>query len=80
LGGPVRGAIADWIIRQETKENKSSRKAVRMAGQIKGKVALITGGSSGIGRATALAFAREGAKIAIADVNVQGGEETAHHC
>jgi NAD(P)-dependent dehydrogenase (short-subunit alcohol dehydrogenase family) len=43
---------------------------------LQGKVALVTGGSGGIGRATALAFAGAGAKVVVADLNVEGGEET----
>jgi len=42
------------------------------------KVVVVTGGSAGIGQAAALAFARAGARLAVADVDVGGGEETAH--
>ena len=41
-----------------------------------GKVALITGAGGGIGRATALAFARAGASVVVSDVNPAGGEES----
>jgi NAD(P)-dependent dehydrogenase (short-subunit alcohol dehydrogenase family) len=47
-----------------------------MAGQFENQVALVTGGSNGIGRATAIAFAREGAKVVVSDMADAAGEET----
>ncbi|HEX6690339.1 MAG TPA: SDR family NAD(P)-dependent oxidoreductase, partial [Burkholderiales bacterium] len=44
--------------------------------ELKGKTAAITGGGSGLGRAMALAFAAEGMRIAIADVDQKGLDET----
>jgi NAD(P)-dependent dehydrogenase (short-subunit alcohol dehydrogenase family) len=49
----------------------------RVAGILDGKSALVTGGASGIGRATALAFAREGAWVAVADLTLEGAQRTA---
>ena len=46
--------------------------------RLTGKVAFITGAGSGIGRAAAILFAAEGAKLAIAEIDARAGEETAH--
>lgn len=45
--------------------------------RLQGKVALVTGAGSGIGRAIALEFAREGAKLLLADLNEEGGQAVA---
>lgn len=49
-----------------------------MTRHLQGSVALVTGGAAGIGKAAALAFAREGVRVAIADVKVEPGNEVAH--
>jgi NAD(P)-dependent dehydrogenase (short-subunit alcohol dehydrogenase family) len=47
-----------------------------MGSRLEGKIALVTGGGSGIGRASALAFADEGATVVVSDVDQAGGAET----
>jgi NADP-dependent 3-hydroxy acid dehydrogenase YdfG len=54
------------------------RKVFTMAGRLENKVALVTGAGSGIGKASALAFAREGAKVVVEDIVVDAGEQTAN--
>lgn len=48
-----------------------------MAASMQGRTVFVTGGGSGIGRAAAIAFAEEGARVAIADLNADGAAETA---
>lgn len=47
-----------------------------MRGMLDGRIALVTGAASGIGRASALLFSTEGARLILSDVDVKGGEET----
>src|SRR5580692_6226474 len=47
-----------------------------MTGILDGKIALVTGGASGIGRATAVAMAREGARVAVADRSEESAAAT----
>ena len=48
-----------------------------MSGRFDGKVAFVTGATSGIGRATALAFGRDGASVVVADIATDGNQKTA---
>ena len=49
-------------------------------GKLDGKVAVITGAASGMGRASAIRFAKEGAAVVVTDLNDEGGASTVAEC
>jgi NAD(P)-dependent dehydrogenase (short-subunit alcohol dehydrogenase family) len=53
---------------------------VRKMGRLDGKVAIVTGAASGMGRGTAIRFAGEGAAVVIADLNIEGAEAAVREC
>jgi len=53
---------------------------VRKMGRLDGKVAVVTGAASGMGRGTAIRFAGEGAAVVVADLNVEGAEAAVREC
>jgi NAD(P)-dependent dehydrogenase (short-subunit alcohol dehydrogenase family) len=55
--------------------NTSTAQTDNRSGRLAGKIAIITGGAAGMGRATSLAFANEGATVAILDIQKEAGEE-----
>lgn len=60
----------------ESRDADPAARATAEAGILAGKVALVTGSASGIGRASALAFARAAASVVVSDVDAAGGTET----
>src|SRR5438093_115820 len=71
----IRHALHSHALRAARQARRRSREA-RMAGKLDGRVGLITGVASGIGKAGALLFAREGAALTLLDVDPDGGART----
>src|ERR1700728_1870057 len=65
-----------WIWPRHADHAINHRQEQQMAELLTGKVVLVTGAASGIGRAASIAFAREGAKVLVADMTGEGGHET----
>jgi NAD(P)-dependent dehydrogenase (short-subunit alcohol dehydrogenase family) len=59
------------------REERIQRGGAKMAGQLEGKVAIVTGAGAGIGKASALSLARQGAKVLVTDVNLESAQAVA---
>jgi NAD(P)-dependent dehydrogenase (short-subunit alcohol dehydrogenase family) len=68
--------VTDYL-GETSNEPKQEMPATNRNGSFAGKVVFVTGAGSGMGRTTALAFAREGAAVVVADISDQGNQETA---
>src|SRR6266851_2472720 len=73
-------ASASSALRSRLSRNQPFRLEVVVMGRLENKVAVITGAASGMGRATAIRFAGEGAAVVIADLNQEGGEAAVREC
>jgi len=69
--------MTDYLA-ETTNDQEHTMTATNENSSFAGKVAFVTGAGSGMGRTTALAFAREGAAVVVADISDQGNHETAH--
>jgi hypothetical protein len=77
----LEGNMADWMEKVSDEQYRITKinyknLVIMKSNNFKGKVAFVTGAASGIGRATAIAFALEGARVAVTDISEQRSHET----
>lgn len=74
---PLTARQRDFIAKWEAESYRHSLAAGRSAGELAGRIAVVTGAGSGLGRSIAMGLARAGAAVALADVDLPATEETA---